>query len=465
MAFRVSNLIILSDGGDDNILVSFPNEIFTNTTVLHLKEQISVETGCEIESQTLLYNNTVIESIHTFGFYGITRDSYILLSRDSVVLFVSICGSDKMLTFIFPEMEFASLTISELKFEIQNRENIPENKQRLWCNGILLENGTMEEFGIGTNSNITLVTDCVQCIFVKTFTGKTITIIITNKQFSQTTISDLKAKIERNEFIPTNKQRLIFSGRELRNGNTLGYYDIKPKYLLHLLELNSISMCLFVHTSNGKEFQIEFPIQTFQLSTVKDLISKIEQEKGIPLNSQSLYFSGKMLENNTFLSHYNIVNKSVVELKINTRHSNDSTPLEFSEIPFEEKFNQINVSHCSPHLRLVGEGINFRGRCSNSDCEANNKIVYVQKGFYESTDGVCVLHDEIGHLECPICNHMLDKKSIHGVGIYKCRLEVKTKREGKYELNYATESKDSFKFAPCGTNGTIGECVIVVKPI
>ena len=223
MAFRVSNLIVLSDGDGDNILVSFPNEIFTNTTVLHLKEQISVETGCEIESQTLLYNNTVIESIHTFGFYGITRDSYILLSRDSVVLFVSICGSDKMLTFIFPEMEFASLTISELKFEIKNRENIPENTQRLWCNGILLENGTMGEFGIGTNSNITLVTDCVQCIFVKTFTGKTITITITNKQFSQTTISDLKAKIERNEFIPTNKQRLIFSGRELRNENTLGY--------------------------------------------------------------------------------------------------------------------------------------------------------------------------------------------------------------------------------------------------
>ena len=472
MACGILNILVV-DG--DNIFISFPNEIFPNSTILQLKNRISFETGYEIESQTLLYNNRVLENSCTLLEYGITADSYLLLANDSNLLFVNIRGTDKVMTFTFPKILFSDLTISELKFGIKNRENILENTQLLYLNGNILEDArTVGEYGIENNSCLTLVTECVEYIFVKPFTGKTITIPLTNKIFSQTKISELKSIINRNQLIPKDKQRLIFSGKELRNENTLGDYRIQPKYTLHLIAYNPMQtqISLFVKTSNGERINIEFPIKTYSQATVKELISKIELKEGTPLDVKSLYFTGRKLENTKLLSHYNIVNRSVLELVFNAsrevNYSNDIAPLEFSEMPFEENLDEINMCLFAPHWRVVREGVNFRGRCYNSDCKANNKIVYIQKGFYESTEGVCVLNNEIAQLECPICNHILDKKSIHGVGIYKCRLEVKAKKDGKDKLIYTIESRDNFKFAACNRNKTINDydcIVIIVKPI
>ena len=470
MACDISNLNILIDEGD-TLNISFPNETFSNTTIFQLKKQISLETSYEIENQTLLYNHTVLENIHTFIEYGVTADSFLLLiTKDSSYLFV-INGTSKVITFTFPNFIFSQLTVSKLKSEIKNRENIHEKLQHLCFNGNVLEGDrTIGEYGIETNSTLTLVTDFVECIFIKTFTGKTITITLTNKIISQTTVMELKTLIKRNELIPTHKQCLILSGKELRNEFTLGKYGIKTNYVLHLIVLDPIqtqACCLFVNTSNGDKIEIVIPIKTFPRTTVRELMSKIEHKQGIPFHSQSLYFAGKKLEINNFLSHYNIINKSVVDLQLNIcnkgNYSNHTVPLEFSEIPFEERLDQIDVTLFAPHWRVVREGVNFRGCCYNSNCFANNKIVYVQKGFYISTEGVCVLNNEISHLECPICSHNLDKKSIHGVGIYKCKLEVRVKKKGKNKLIYRTDSKDSFKFATY--NEAINDCIITVKPI
>ena len=217
-----------------------------------------------------------------------------------------------------------------------------------------------------------------------------------------------------------------------------------------------------IDAGKNRTYTCQFPTEPFDKTTISELQLELERIMGVGVFYQHLIFDHKLIvteENGRemTLGDYNICDGSSITFVLRSLGGGRTgfMPLRIADVSSEDNFEEITLTRNGPKWLGIARGINFQGNCRNRFCQAENKLVMIQKGFYTSTRGMCLLNYEITHLKCPICKHTLDKNEVHVVGVYKAKLQIQYKLRGKSDnVALNLEARDSFLCAGCSYDRT-----------
>ena len=289
--------IKMSDGRKIGLVVE------ESYSIEKVKAIVEKKKGISSDQQLLIFaGQKLIKDGLTLSDYNIENGSTVDLLQKA--LFVKMDAKQRISLAVEP-----SDSIEKVKAKIQNKAGIPSEEQHLSFGHKDLDDAyTIADYNIQEGSNLHLDRNSrgSMHIYVKMQNGKTITLDVQPKS----SISKVKLKIQDEERISPDQQRLLYVLKELKDDRTLDDYSIHNESTLYLTVRRESDLQVVVLMPDEQTF----PLAVETNDCIKKIKRKVYEMEGIPSDQQRFFFAGKELEDRHTLSHYNIQERSTLHL-------------------------------------------------------------------------------------------------------------------------------------------------------
>ncbi|KAA6383490.1 MAG: putative Polyubiquitin [Streblomastix strix] len=313
-----------------SIFVEFPGdkkitlEVENTDTIESVKHKILEKEGIPEGQQRLVFSGQVLEDAKTLKDYearqNITLHLFIRIQKKNnpFQIFVKIIDNKT-----FPLLVENTETIGNVKQQIQQKEGIPANKQRLIFAGELLDDEkTIQEYTIQESAILRLELRQQRPndfqIFVKTATGKMIDLQVINID----TIESIKQQVYERCNFPPELQRIVFAEQVLEDVKTVQDYNIQNLAVLDVIfipweRIDPFSIIVIFPDHTQITLEVKFT------DTIESVKQQIQEKQGVLIDQQRLQFGRDELQNAKTLRDYNAGENSILYLDIRQQLSND----------------------------------------------------------------------------------------------------------------------------------------------